>query len=133
MIASAHSDAVRPFCIEVSEHRVADLHDRMARRRLPKQLPGSPWQRGVPVCYLKDVADYGHYKHDWPKHQSKLNEFLQFTTVIDGQTIHFMHARSDELNAIPLLIHGWRGSLCCSASARHGADCRGSFDDSRYC
>lgn len=106
------SDAIQPFHIEVSQESVVDLHDRLTRTRWPEQLPGDLWPRGVPVSYLKDLADYWLHQYDWPSHQSQLNELPQFTTVIDGQTIHFLHVRSADPNARPLLlIHGWPGSF----------------------
>jgi pimeloyl-ACP methyl ester carboxylesterase len=112
MSAATQSEDIRPFRIEVSRESVGDLRERLARTRWPEQLPGAPWQRGVPVTYLRDLADYWLHQYDWPEHQSKLNEIPQFTTVIEGQTIHFLHIRSAEANAKPLLlIHGWPGSF----------------------
>ena len=112
MNASPWLEDKRPFRIEVAQERIADLHDRLARMRWPEQLPGPPWRRGVPVSYLKDLAGYWLHRYDWPKHESELNGFPQFTTAIDGQTIHFLHVRSAEPDALPLLLlHGWPGSF----------------------
>lgn len=112
MNVSAQPEGFRPFRIEVSQESVDDLHDRLARTRWPEPLPGAPWQRGVPPTYLQDLADYWLRQYDWSKYQSRLNEFPQFTTLIDGQTIHFLHVRSAEPKARPLLlIHGWPGSF----------------------
>ena len=103
---------IKPFRIEISSDKLDDLHERITRTRWPEQLPGAAWQRGVPVQYLKELANYWRSGYNWARHEAKLNEIPQFTTIIDGQTIHFLHARSPESNARPLLmIHGWPGSF----------------------
>jgi pimeloyl-ACP methyl ester carboxylesterase len=103
---------VLPFRIAVSDAAVADLKHRLANSRWPDEAPGAGWTRGVPVDYLKGLAEYWHTKYDWRVHEAKLNEYPQFTTTIEGQTVHFLHVRSPEPGARPLmLIHGWPGSV----------------------
>jgi pimeloyl-ACP methyl ester carboxylesterase len=66
----------------------------------------------VPLDYLKELAEYWRTTYDWRTHEARLNEYPQFTTEIDGQTIHFLHVRSPEPDALPLIItHGWPGSI----------------------
>ncbi|WP_077058175.1 epoxide hydrolase family protein [Streptomyces sp. MP131-18] len=85
-----------------------DLHDRLARTRWPRQLPGEGWSRGVPVGYLKGLADYWRESFDWRRQESWLNGFPQFMTGIDGQDVHFLHVRSARQDALPLILtHGW--------------------------
>src|SRR5215212_10796309 len=89
-----------------------DLHDRLSRTRFPDELPGVGWSRGSPLAYLKELSGYWRTTSDWRKHEAKLNDFAQFTTELDGQNIHFLHVRSPEPDAFPLmLIHGWPGSI----------------------
>jgi pimeloyl-ACP methyl ester carboxylesterase len=103
---------LHPFRIEVPQADLDDLHDRLARTRWPAELPGVGWSRGVPVGYLKELAEYWRTGYDWWTHEARLNGLPQFTTTIDGQTIHFLHVRSREPNATPLmLIHGWPDSI----------------------
>jgi epoxide hydrolase len=103
---------IRPFRIAISEADLDDLHDRLARTRWPGELEGIDWARGVPVDYLKGLAESWRTDYDWRAWEAKLNAYPQFTTEIDGQTIHFLHVPSPESNAIPLLlIHGWPGSF----------------------
>lgn len=103
---------VRPFKIEIPESDLSDLKDRLTKTRWTSELPGTGWSRGVPVGYLKDLAEYWRTEYDWRSEEAKLNQFPQFTTEIDGQTIHFIHARSPEPNAMPLIIsHGWPSSV----------------------
>ena len=71
---------------------------------------------GVPLGYLKELAEYWRSEHDWRAHEATLNGFPQFTTTIDGQRIHFLHVRSPEPSALPLVItHGRRLPQCGTA------------------
>jgi epoxide hydrolase len=104
--------ALSPFRITIPQADVDDLRDRLARTRWPETLPGAEWSRGVPLDYLRTLAEYWGTSYDWRRHEAQLNEFPQFTTTIDGQFIHFLHVRSPEPNALPLLItHGYPSSV----------------------
>jgi pimeloyl-ACP methyl ester carboxylesterase len=84
----------------------------LARTRWPASLPGTGWERGVPVGYLRGLAEYWRTGFDWRAAEARLNSYPQYTTEIDGQKIHFMHVKSPEADATPLLlIHGWPGSI----------------------
>jgi epoxide hydrolase len=107
-----HSERIRPFRIDLPDSALDDLADRLARTRWPDDLPEVGWSRGVPVAYLRELAEYWRNGYDWRAHEATINEFPQFTTTIDGQTLHFLHVSSREPNATPLLlIHGWPGSI----------------------
>ncbi|MEV7094927.1 epoxide hydrolase family protein [Amycolatopsis sp. NPDC051045] len=107
-----NTSEIRPFTIDIPQADLDDLRDRLARTRWTADLPGTGWSRGVPVSYLKELAGYWRDGYDWRRHERALNEFPQFTTEIDGQDIHFLHVRSPEPGALPLiLIHGWPGSI----------------------
>jgi len=122
---------ISPFRIDVPQADLDDLADRLSRTRWPVQLPGDPWTRGVPVGYLRGLAEHWRTGYDWRKHEAELNAYPQFTTDIDGQTIHFLHVRSPEPTAFPLVLtHGWPGSVVefldvirpLSDPRSHGAD-----------
>ncbi|MGP3918060.1 epoxide hydrolase family protein [Nonomuraea sp. 10N515B] len=103
---------IRPFRIDIPQQDLDDLRTRLAMTRWQDQLPGTGWERGVPVAYLKDLAEYWRTGYDWRAHEARLNQLPQFTTTIDGQNIHFLHIRSADDSALPLmLIHGWPGSF----------------------
>ena len=106
------SDAeIRPFRIAVPDEDLDDLRQRLARTRWPDELAGTGWSRGVPLGYLKELAAYWRDGYDWRKQEAMLNELPQFVTVVDGQPIHFLHVRSPEPGALPLLVtHGWPSS-----------------------
>src|SRR5512132_1230408 len=113
MTVASRSDAeIRPFRIDISQADLDDLADRLAHTRWPDELPGAGWEAGVALGYLKELAAYWRTDYDWRAHEARLNQFPQFTTVIDGQNVHFLHVRSPEPGALPLIItHGWPGSV----------------------
>ncbi|HYW24601.1 MAG TPA: epoxide hydrolase [Terriglobales bacterium] len=104
--------AIQPFRIDVPEADLEDLADRLARTRWPDEVPGTGWTYGVPLGYLRDLAEYWRTTYEWRVHEARLNAFPQFTTTIDGARVHFLHVRSPEPGALPLVItHGWPGSV----------------------
>jgi pimeloyl-ACP methyl ester carboxylesterase len=106
------NEAITPFRIDVPQSDLDNLHRRLAATRWAGQLPGSPWERGVPVDPLRELAAYWADGYDWRKHEAELNNLPQFLTEIDGQRIHFIHVRSGAPDALPLLLsHGWPGSV----------------------
>jgi epoxide hydrolase len=105
-------DRIRPFRISVPQADLDDLRDRLARTRWTADLPGTGWERGVPAAYLHDLAAYWEKEYDWRAHEAALNAYPQFITTIDGAQVHFLHVRSAQPDATPLmLLHGWPGSV----------------------
>lgn len=101
-----------PFRIEIPQADLDDLHRRLGTVRWPSELPGVGWDRGVPLDYLKDLVEYWRSSYDWRVAEARLNSFPQFTTTIDGTKVHFLHVRSPEPDALPLLVtHGWPSSV----------------------
>ena len=108
----AHDIKISPYRIDIPQGALDDLRDRLGRTRWPDELPGVGWDLGVPLDYLKGLAEYWATTYDWRGQEAALNEFAQFTTIIDDQNVHFLHVRSPEPGALPLLItHGWPGSI----------------------
>ncbi len=106
------TDAIEPFTINVDDALLDDLRDRLARTRFPDQIEGTGWDYGIPVDYLRELVDYWLQTYDWRAEEARLNQLDQFRTTIDGQSIHFVHSRSADPDAFPLLlIHGWPGSI----------------------
>jgi pimeloyl-ACP methyl ester carboxylesterase len=113
------SQEIRPFRIQISQVDLDDLADRLARTRWANELPldtsGPPqgpippgWEYGVPVGYVRDLVNHWQHHYDWPAWEARLNQYPQFMTEIDGQPIHFLHVRSPEPEATPLILtHGW--------------------------
>jgi pimeloyl-ACP methyl ester carboxylesterase len=115
----ADNTAIVPFRIDVPQADLDDLADRLARTRWAEELPADPaatpagpvppgWEYGVPVGYVKRLVERWRTTYDWRAWEAKLNAYPQFTTEIDGQTVHFLHVRSPEPDATPLILtHGW--------------------------
>ncbi|MEU4191321.1 epoxide hydrolase family protein [Kribbella sp. NPDC026611] len=103
---------IKPFTMDIPQSTLDDLHARLAAARLPAALPGDDWDTGVPVSWLSSLVDYWHTSYDWRAAEKEFNSYSQFTTEIDGQQIYFLHIRSAEPDALPLLLtHGWPGSV----------------------
>ena len=106
------SNAVKPFEIKVDDSVLKDLQERLMRTRLPDQLEAVRWDYGADLSYLKEVIEYWRTEYDWREQERKLNQLDHFKTTIDGLDIHFIHQRSKEKSALPLVItHGWPGSV----------------------
>jgi epoxide hydrolase len=104
--------ALKPFTVNIPQSTLDDLRERLERTQWPDELPGVDWNYGVPLGYVKKLVDYWRTEYNWRKWEAKLNEHPQFTTTIDGQNIHFLHVRSPEPDALPLIVtHGWPGSI----------------------
>jgi pimeloyl-ACP methyl ester carboxylesterase len=103
---------IKPFSIDIPQSALDDLTARLRNTRLPAPLPGDDWDTGVPVTWLSELVDYWRDEYDWRKVEKQLNAYPQFTTEIDGQQIHFLHVKSPEPDALPLVLtHGWPGSI----------------------
>jgi pimeloyl-ACP methyl ester carboxylesterase len=106
------TSTIAPFRIEIPEIVLDDLDDRLARTRWGAPVPGAEWERGVPVEVLRELVAHWRTGYDWRAQERLLNELPQFRADIDGQPIHFLHIRSPEPAALPLvLVHGWPGSV----------------------
>lgn len=103
---------MHPFHINVATGQIYDLRRRLAATRWPPELPDTGWERGVPPGYLKDLAEYWRTSFDWRATEARLNAYPQFRTELAGAKVHFLHVRSAEPDALPLLMtHGWPGSV----------------------
>ena len=104
---------IRPFRIEIPLADLDDLRDRLDRVRWTDPEPGtSGWEYGVPLDAVQRLASYWRDGYDWRAWEARLNQYPQYVTQIDGQNIHFLHVRSPEPDAFPLVLtHGWPGSI----------------------
>jgi pimeloyl-ACP methyl ester carboxylesterase len=127
---------ITPFKIAISEQQIDDLKVRIEGVRWPHATTDD-WSRGQPVSFIKGLADQWLKDFDWRKWEATLNAYPQFLTEIDGQTIHFLHIKSPEPNAFPLILtHGWPSSVLefidvigpLSDPRAHGLDPKLAFD-----
>jgi pimeloyl-ACP methyl ester carboxylesterase len=108
---STGTDAER-FTIAVPEAVLEDLRERLARTRWPDQLPGTGWDYGADTAYIRDLAAYWQDGFDWRAQEARLNGFEHYRARVDGLRVHFVHARSSDPDAVPvLLLHGWPSSF----------------------
>jgi pimeloyl-ACP methyl ester carboxylesterase len=110
--AKNNGKAIRPFRVNVPEADLADLRRRVLATRWPEKETVADQSQGVPLAMTQELARYWATDYDWRRAEAKLNALPQFVTNIDGLDIHFIHVRSREKNALPLIInHGWPGSV----------------------
>ena len=103
---------MQEFTIHVEDSVLSDLEERLDRTRWPDQIPGSAWDYGSDRAYMQELLEYWRSEYDWRKHEAQLNALPHFKTEIQGIDLHFVHVRSNEENAMPLVItHGWPGSV----------------------
>ena len=110
--ASTAVETLRPFRIAVPDSDLADLRDRLARVRWPAEPSGGAQGYGVSLSSVQDLVAHWRNHYDWRVWEAALNRYPQFTTTIDGANLHFIHIRSTEPGAVPLILsHGWPGSI----------------------
>ena len=103
---------ITPFSISVSDSELTDLRRRLDATRWPNEETVDDWTQGIPLAYVKEVCAYWSSGYDWRKREAKLNAFSQFKTNLNELDVHFVHVRSPEATAQPLVItHGWPGSI----------------------
>ncbi|MET7672048.1 epoxide hydrolase family protein [Micromonospora luteifusca] len=108
----AHDNDIRPFRLDTPEDAIADLHRRIAATRWPTRELVTDRSQGVQLATVQELARYWTTDYDWRAFETKLNALPQYTTDIDGVTIHFIHVRSQHEDALPLIMtHGWPGSV----------------------
>jgi epoxide hydrolase len=102
----------RPFKIDIPESQLDDLRARLALARFPEKETVADWDQGIPLAYVKDVAAYWAEGYDWRRCEATMNALPNFLIELDGLDIHFIHVRSANRQARPLLLtHGWPGSV----------------------
>ncbi|MFF5037230.1 epoxide hydrolase family protein [Nocardia salmonicida] len=106
------STEITPFRIDIPQANLDDLHRRLDDTRWPDGVTGVGWSQGIPLDYTRELAGHWRNTYDWRAQEARLNSFPQFRTEIDGHDVHFVHVRSAEPEALPLVLtHGWPGSI----------------------
>jgi pimeloyl-ACP methyl ester carboxylesterase len=127
----------RPFHVDVPEAQFEDMRKRIFMTRWPEAETVTDWSQGVPLAYLREVVEYWADGYDWRRCETAINAFPQFLATIDGLDIHFVHVRSRNANAVPLILtHGWPGSILeflkvigpLTDPVAHGGDASDAFD-----
>ncbi|HWA31451.1 MAG TPA: epoxide hydrolase, partial [Rhizomicrobium sp.] len=128
---------MEPFTIHVPDNDLADLADRLARTRWPDAVNGVGWAYGADLAFMRELAAYWRDRFDWRAQEARLNRLPQFTADVEGNDIHFVHARGKGPKPLPLLVtHGWPSSFAefskiiplLTDPAAHGGRAEDSFD-----
>jgi pimeloyl-ACP methyl ester carboxylesterase len=103
---------IDPFRIDIPEDALTGLRARLRTTRWPERQTVDDWSQGVPLDYLRELCEHWAARYDWRATEARLNAIPQFRTEIDGLGVHFLHVRSAEQDAVPLVLtHGWPGSI----------------------
>src|SRR5437588_8408709 len=111
--AAQCSPPIRPFTVPIApQAALDDLRRRIAATRWPEKETVSDATQGVQLATMQKLASYWGKDYDWRKCEAKLKALPNFITTIDGLDIHFIHVRSKNPNALPMIVtHGWPGSI----------------------
>jgi pimeloyl-ACP methyl ester carboxylesterase len=129
--------AIRRLRVHASEAQLADLRRRITASKWPERETVMDASQGVQLATMQNVARYWATEYDWRKIEARLNALPQFVTEIDGLDIHFIHVRSKQPNALPIIVtHGWPGSIIeqlkiidpLTNPLAHGASATDAFD-----
>jgi pimeloyl-ACP methyl ester carboxylesterase len=103
---------IEPFTLDVEPAALDDLRRRLQAVRWPDAATTDDWSQGVPLATMQRLRAYWLDGYDWRRCEAMLNGLGQFRTRIDGLDFHFLHIRSPEPDAFPLVLtHGWPGSV----------------------
>jgi pimeloyl-ACP methyl ester carboxylesterase len=136
-MTTANSE-IRPFRADIPQESLDDLRDRLNRVRWAREVPGpGPEDYGVSLAWVRKMTECWRDSYNWRAAEARLNAHPQFVTEIDGQDIHFLHVKSPERDALPLILtHGWPGSVVeflkvigpLTDPRAHGKDPAAAFD-----
>ncbi|GAA1615852.1 hypothetical protein GCM10009789_82400 [Kribbella sancticallisti] len=108
----SNDGGLRTFRIRVADDKLDDLRARLADVLWPPEPVGDAGTYGASRLRIEELVDHWRRRYDWHRWQARLNQHPQFTTTIDGTTVHFLHVLSPEPDALPLILtHGWPGSV----------------------
>jgi epoxide hydrolase len=128
---------ITAFRVEIPQPELDDLAARLSATRWPSQVAGAGTSYGMPLAVVRRLAERWRDGYDWRAAEARLNQYPQFTTTVDGQHLHFLHVRSPEPGAVPLLLmHGWPSTVLefsqvigpLTDPREHGGDPARAFD-----
>ncbi len=126
----------QPFTLHVDDAVLDDLNRRLDHARWPDQAPGEEWSLGIPVEVVAEAVEHWRHHYDWRAREAQMNRWPHFLTEAAGEQVHFIHARSPEPDATPIVLtHGWPGSFVefldvigpLTDPAAHGGDAADAF------
>ncbi len=126
-----------PFSVHIDDEVLEDLRNRLAATRWPNELPGTGWDYGSNLDYMKELVDYWRNEFDWRAQEALINSFSHYKADVEGLGIHFIHEHGHGPDPMPLVItHGWPGTFfemykmipLLTDPASHGGDPADSFD-----
>src|SRR5262252_6089668 len=103
---------IERFEIEIADQAIGDLKTRLQRTRWTDEIVNSDWTYGAKLSYVKELTNYWLNSFDWRNTEKEITRYPNYMATIGGVKIHFLHIKSEDKNAIPVIItHGWPGSF----------------------
>jgi pimeloyl-ACP methyl ester carboxylesterase len=110
-VASACPSRSAPSTSMFRKRSSPTFDQRIAATRWPDKETVNDESQGIRLAEIQALVHYWGNGYDWRNAEAKLNALPEFVTTIDGVDIQFIHVRSREPNALPLILtHGWPGS-----------------------
>ncbi|MFC4293159.1 epoxide hydrolase family protein [Sphingorhabdus arenilitoris] len=102
----------RPFTVNIAQQQLDDLQTRLSLTRFPEKETVDDWDQGIPLAYVQELTEYWRDQYNWRRCEQLINGWPNYLAEIDGLDIHFLHIRSENPNARPIIMtHGWPGSV----------------------
>ena len=103
---------IKPFKIDIPDNELKEIYAKVKNYPWHEMPNDGGWEYGTNMDYMKEISDYWVKDFDWKKHETEINKFSNFTTIVDDIKIHFIHEKGSGSNPTPLLLmHGWPGSV----------------------
>jgi microsomal epoxide hydrolase len=103
---------IKPFKINISNDVLESIYNKVKKYPWHEMPNDGDWQYGTNLNYMKEISKYWVNEFNWRKHETEINKFSNFKTIINDIDLHFIHEKGSGLNPMPLLLcHGWPGSI----------------------
>jgi len=103
---------IKPFKLNIPDKTLEEIYNKVKNYPWHEMPDDGGWKYGSNLDYMKEISSYWVEDFDWRKHETEINKFPNFTTVVDDIEMHFIHEKGSGSNPTPLLLmHGWPGSI----------------------
>ena len=87
---------IKPFKINTSDKELEEIYTKVKNYPWHEMPDDGGWKYGTNLQYMKEISNYWVKDFDWRKHESEINRFSNFTTIVEDINIHFIHEKGSE-------------------------------------
>ena len=103
---------IKPFKLDIPDKTLQEIYTKVKNYPWHEMPEDGGWKYGSNLDYMKEISSHWVKDFDWRKHETEINKFSNFKSVVDDIEIHFIHEKGSGSNPTPLLLmHGWPGSV----------------------